>query len=776
MTRHDIYQKHSASVYANRWRDCTPLGNGHTGVALYGGAAAETVVINRADMWYGAQESEMPDVSHVLPAMRALQQQGKMEDACSLMFDALNEGGYTVDSGSPRTLGCVRLQFGCQGVYSGYRRILHLDSAESEIRYRIDAVEHSRRTFVSRKRDLIVMRIQSGKATDLSLTQGFFDSFEGGVEAVIKQQDAEHAQMRVIDGCLVYSSQSEGKYFGIVSTVVSDGETILADGGIQVVGATDSLLLIKPFSGKLKRQTAEKAALAAIDRCPKDYSTLFDENKRLYSRLYKQADVKLYAARTFRSNEELLAEAMDSECSPELIEKLWRFGRYLFISGVAENGTPFPLYGLWHCGYARQWPQHVGNENVQMIHWHAAVGGLAPLVRPLIDFYTGKMDGFRENATKLFGCNGIFVGTYLSPAVSLVTPHVPVILHFLGVGGWVARHFYEYYLCTKDEALFEQKILPFMVEIARFYEDFVYEGKDGLIELYPAVSPENTPLNYENVPPTLTGHPMPVTKNPTIEFAILKELLTNLVDIAKTRPALRDKSAKWQEMLRKIPDYRINEQGAIAEWMDENLHDYYAHRHLSHVYPIFPGTEIEDAERYELLPAFKKAVDLRELGHMTGWSIMHMAAIYARLKESQKVAECFDMLAKVCLLDNFFTLHNDYRGMGITTTDMGNEVFAPVQLDALMGSVNAVQEMLLTVSSKTVKVLPACPEKLGKGSAALHFFDGSVKLSWDAEKTYCKAEFAAVRDTTFRLEMPFGQKTTQVRMHAGERLVFCTDE
>lgn len=264
---------------------------------------------------------------------------------------------------------------------------------------------------------------------------------------------------------------------------------------------------------------------------------------------------------------------------------------------------------------------------------------------------------------------------------------------------------------------------------------------------------------------------MPVTKNPTIEFAILKELLMNLLEISDTHTELKEQAKKWQDMLSKIPEYRTNDSGAIAEWMDEAVHDYYAHRHLSHLYPIFPGTEIEDTEKYDLLPAFKKAVDMRELGYMTGWSIMHMAAIYARLKEKEKVFDCFNMLSKVCLLDNFFTLHNDDRQMGITVVDMGNEIFAPVQLDAIMGAVNAVQEMLIYVSAKTIKLLPACSERFEKGSADLCFFDGTVKLKWDLKKHFYRAEFKAVRDTSFRLELPFGQGCKKVSLKAGESFV-----
>ena len=110
MTRHDIYETKPASVYANRWRDCTPLGNGLTGAALFGGAMAETVVISRADLWYGAQETDVPDVSSALTDMRTLQASGKTAEACNRMFDALTAAGYGTNPGNPRALGCVRLQ------------------------------------------------------------------------------------------------------------------------------------------------------------------------------------------------------------------------------------------------------------------------------------------------------------------------------------------------------------------------------------------------------------------------------------------------------------------------------------------------------------------------------------------------------------------------------------------------------------------------------------------------------------------------------------------
>ena len=264
---------------------------------------------------------------------------------------------------------------------------------------------------------------------------------------------------------------------------------------------------------------------------------------------------------------------------------------------------------------------------------------------------------------------------------------------------------------------------------------------------------------------------MPVTKNATVEFAILKELLTNLLTLAEHHAIPASRVAKWQDMLSKIPSYRINADGAIAEWLDPAMTDNYFHRHLSHVYPLFPGTELEDTGRQDLIPAFRKAVDLRQLGAMTGWSMAHMASIYARLDDGEKAHSMLTMLSKVCLLSNFFTLHNDYRCMGITVEDMGDETFAPVQLDAIMGCINAVQEMLLRVSPKRLYLLPACPVQWGKGSAKLHIFGGRVDLSWDCSEKKCRAILRADQDLALTVIMPWSRAEQEISLKNGESLV-----
>ena len=261
----------------------------------------------------------------------------------------------------------------------------------------------------------------------------------------------------------------------------------------------------------------------------------------------------------------------------------------------------------------------------------------------------------------------------------------------------------------------------------------------------------------------------PVVWNSTMDFAIMKEPLRNLLALNEKFPQDSARVEAWKGILRDIPDYMVNEDGAIREWMDERLEDFYYHRHLSHIYPMFPGEEITPES--PLFGAFTKAVDLRELGALSGWALSHMANIYARMCRGDQALDCLNTLAKGCLLNNLFTLHNDWRDMGVSLRiDQ-----APVQLDALMGAVSALQEMLLCVSEGRVAVLPACPERFDMGEVSnWRFPGGRISFKWDKADSSLQAVVEAERDVKLRVEFPewSGLKNTEIDLNAGETMSF----
>ena len=259
------------------------------------------------------------------------------------------------------------------------------------------------------------------------------------------------------------------------------------------------------------------------------------------------------------------------------------------------------------------------------------------------------------------------------------------------------------------------------------------------------------------------AHPCPAVQNATMDFAVMKELLSNLLDGIAVTGMYAEEAESFRALLAKIPAYQINEDGAVREWMHPDLSDNYHHRHLSHIYPIFPGTEVTAFSDPDLFEKFRRAVVLRKLGSQSGWSLTHMACIYARLGESERAAECLDIMTKSVLLDSLFTIHNDWRHMGMT---LNWEDSAIVQLDAAFGAVNALQEMLFCPQKDALSVLPACPDRLKTGSARGFVFPGgTLDLAWNDGAVDVTVHAKTPLDLALLIR---GEKRGQITLGAGD--------
>ena len=709
MNRHLITINHPASWHGELWRDALRFGNGLSGILMHGAIAEETIQCNRWDLWHGGNPGgEIPDISDTFREMREKILAGDYTGAnTNMMAAALREKGYGASPEVPHPLGSLKISTEPETVFKNYKRGINMRTAEGFVTYTIGETDYRRRVFVSRDCDTVILSMEADRPFTASYRFEVFPA--DGREAAAE-----------LTGNSIHARTTDGAY-GAAVRFAGEFTAEVKNNRVYVTGKK-YLVLMKLWSGKEQDIPAEA--------CTRTYEELLASHTALYTPMYDCVSLELAEERAHDVPvEDLLAEAYRDSASPALLEKLWRFGRYLFISAAAENGYPIPLYGLWHGGDNMPWSQYVANENVQMTYWHAACGGLADLIRPLIRYYTGKTEALRECAKKLFGMNGIWLSAYTTPNVSGPCVPVGVIINWISGAGWICRHFWEYYRCTGDREMLEKEILPFMREAALFYQDYV-TFKEGKAVLVPSVSPENTPGNL--MPPFFAenmGHIAPAVKNAAMDFAVMKELLTNLLAGMEITGQYAEEADTWRALLESVPAYRINNEGALAEWVDADLDDHYYHRHLSHIYPLFPGEEIDSSRTPEWYEACRKAVHLRKLGGQSGWSLSHMANIYARLGEGENAAQCLDILAKSALNNALVTTHNDWRHMGMT---LDLDDFAPVQLDANFGMVSALQEMLFRRSEGCLFILPALPSRLKKGSVCGFVFpEGTADIRWD---------------------------------------------
>ena len=400
----------------------------------------------------------------------------------------------------------------------------------------------------------------------------------------------------------------------------------------------------------------------------------------------------------------------------------------------------------------------MANENLQMIYWHSLCGNLIEYNQAIFKYMNDRIPAFKENARKLFGIDGIYMTAGTTPGVAAPTQVVPVIINWVGAAGWIAQHYYQYLLYTRDMEFARDVMLPYMDGVAAFYEEFVQFTADGAgherIKFYPSVSPENTPWNFMPPEGIQMAHPMPTTINSTIDLSIIKEFFTNLLEVTKMcedMPFSPERIDKWKRILQSIPEFKENEEGAVKEWQEDIFEDRYDHRHLSHIYPVFPGYELYPEKDSGKIGAYEKAVSLRRIDAQTGWSMAHMASIYARFRNGEAAMECLDNMARSSLLNNFFTLHNDWRGMNISLTVDP----AAVQLDAVLGYVNAVQEMLLYSSPGYIALLPALEDRLAAGEAEnFRYCDGFLHMRWNRKKRYLECDIAPLRAHKVQIVLP----------------------
>ena len=388
-----------------------------------------------------------------------------------------------------------------------------------------------------------------------------------------------------------------------------------------------------------------------------------------------------------------------------------------------------------------------------MAYWQAYTGGLSDCVMPLFDLYDKFKHHYRENASKLFGCRGILLPLFMDNRSGRKDNLQPHVLYWTGSSAWISAIYYDYYRYTLDEKFLLERAYPFMKESALFYEDFMVYDENGKLKSYPSDSPENRPNgNYEG------AGEISCSINSVMDFSLLKELLTNLLSVVD-KLGLEEKSADtWRKMLNSIPEYEINEDGAMKEWLHPDFKDNYQHRHQSHIYALFPGFEINEQDNKRIYEAMKVAVEKRlciGLKDQSGWSLAHMANIFARLGNGKKAKECLDLLVRFCTGQNLYTYHNDWRNMGVTLKYM-HAGHAPFQIDANMGFTAAVYEMLMYSDETKIKLLPALPNEWANGEITNLKVRGGISVSIKWDEGSAVATIYSERDCEINVCAPVG--------------------
>ena len=754
---------------ASRWKDTTPIGNGRLGGAIYGATYDERILINHEALYDDSINKDIPDISYALADVRRLMDEKRYLEADKYYIELLKKAEYYAKKGAFYPAFDLHYILETEGAFTDYARKLDMRTGICAVTYKENDAQIVREAFVSQKNGYMLLRIEKSKSFDVMFALEPHDvtdmvDYLGNSMEKIKDFTSCSEDKYVYSTCETLGGLH---YSGIFSVIETDG-TITCNGrdkfkkiDMHGTGKLSNYLKVSnaTYITAVLNVSEQNKAFADwkldLDNLKDTYSVMKREQIDSFSQIFDRVSLDLCSDEKTLSNEQLFLDSYNGKVSAQLIEKMADFGRYLLISSSYGCKFPANLQGLWNGDYTPAWAcTFFNNENIQMEYWQALSGNLSETMLPLFDLYDSLKEDYRMNAQKLYGCRGILLPLFMDNQSGKKDNLQSHVLYWTGSSAWISALYYDYYLFTGDEEFLVNRAYPFMKEAALFYEDFLTLDAEGKLKSYPSNSPENRANgDFEG------AGEISVCINATMDFALIKELFTNLLTSSRAYSLDAEKEKIWEDILSRIPEYRINEDGALQEWLHEDFKDNYHHRHQSHIYPLFPGYEIMEETDPELFKAMQIAVEKRlviGLKEQTGWSFAHMANIFVRLCNGEKAKECLDLLLRFCTGTNLFTYHNDWRNMGVTLKYMIAKQ-APFQIDANMGFTSAIYEMLLYSNAKMLKFLPAVPKEFSQGKIEGLIARGGIKVSIEWTENVAEIVVESIKDVKMHVGMKNGR-------------------
>ncbi len=690
-----------SALTARTWEEGFPTGNGAMGALVYGGPEVHTILLNHEELFLPLPENAepfIPDMADCLPHVRELLRLGRSGEASSWFRERMIGRGFPkdlvwTDPFHPAFQLEVRFEERDAAHPAGAAYYLReLDFTTGEVRISWESGggtsvsgRHVLRLFVSRTDGAVVMSIRGPAGSTIGI------SIQETPGAKLLSRVDKGAE----NGRLFFRARYEagdGGYEGLARVEAAGGRTACAGASVGVFNAEEVLVLaeVEPFTGRGERAGALQTRLEGL---PADYGSLLERHASVHGGLFGRISVDLGGgADRGRTNEDLLLEARERGPSPALVERAHDFGRFALIASSGK--LPPNLQGVWNGNWSPPWSSdYTLDENLQMMMWQALPGGLPEAAESAAALIEGFLDDWRKNARLYYGCRGILSCPRASRSGLLRHLSVEYPLEFWTAGaGWLAQIFWDLWLFSGDRELLRRRVVPYLREVAAFYRDFACRSEEGVLELNPSYSPENTPLDRDNA----------ASINATMDIAVAREVITRLLEACGVLGLRDPEEEDWRGLLASLPPYRVNPDGSLAEWAHPLFADNVRHRHSSHLYPLFPGFEaFEDPALYE---ACRAAAGLRftdGIQAVTGWGLAHLANAAARLRDGGLVWAAVSRIMALFTLDNMFTTHNR------------RELF---QLDAAMGLSAALLEMLVISRPGTLELLPALPARLPRGS------------------------------------------------------------
>jgi len=744
-----------SSQPAKTWEEGLICGNGTIGVNALSRPLNERVIFSHERLFLPMGAPVMPaDQSVRLFEIRRLIDRGLYKQACELQFNLSGQVGFMYpDFYVPALDLTIRTQ--AKGEVRDYARSVDFQTGETTVHWADDRGVFERRMFVSRAAGAAVLLLTAPKgALDCRLAlEPRERSEEFNADSDINKHSYEVFDEHVCDiestagdAWLTYGNRFTKAYPGSVHALESYARVVTtggnsepqADGVLYVSGAdrillfVDIRLLYDPAKSMMEQMKR------SIEELPANYAELLEQHARIHGALFNRMRLDLGGGADHkRTTEELLALSSYERMNRALIEKEFDAGRYNIISSTGQ--LPPTLQGLWGGTYVPGWASDfTHNGNVPSAIAANLMGNMPELMLAYTSYVESLVPWLEINAKHFFGARGVVLPSRSSTHGfnNALNPDFAGGM-WVGGAGWAAHFFYDYYLYTGDRDFLASHALPFMEKAAVFFEDYLYEGPDGKWIFSPTQSPENTPGNSDSQ----------ASFNATMDVAVAKELLRNTIAASRELGCNEDKIPLWEEMLEKMPQYTIDDNGLIKEWLTPRLENHDDHRHCSQLYPLFYGMPEEIAQSPELQAAFRKSIEHKldthwknnQRGYMS-FGLVQLGQAATSLGEGELAYHCLKHLVNRFWLNNLASMHNH---RSLFNTDISG------------GMPAVIIKMLVGSEPGRIQLLPALPKAWPTGTIEGVLCRGQIEiqsLQWSPGKVYVK--LVTPRKQTVTLDLP----------------------
>ncbi len=720
---------------ASGWCEALPIGNGRLGAMVYGGVEREKLQINEETLWSGGpHDYNRFGAVENLQSIQNLIFNDNIEEAQQQFYNKMMGDPNRLQAYSPF---CdLLLDFPDHSESTNYYRELDLDRAMVTVRYQVDGVMYTREVFCSYPDQIIIMKITSSNQKMINMNATLETVYE---ENIIKIKSDNTI---ILNGYVGGREESKEKWiaewdkdglrFEANLLVIPEGGTIQGEGKKLAVRGADSVLLI--FSGAtsyvnyndISGDPGKKASKYISNLGNKSYEDIVSRHLEDYTNLYQRVQIELGDKNENELPTDSRILTFHETEDPGLSALFFQYGRYLLISSSRQGGQPANLQGIWNEETSPLWgSKWTTNINLQMNYWPAESGNLSECHLPLFELIDDLRVTGSKTATEYYGCRG-FVVHHNTDIWRAATP-VDADAGVWPMGGvWLVQHLWDHYEYSQDIDFLKNRVYPALREAALFVLDFLVEGPEGtksagMLVTNPSYSPENHYIDKQNRKRYLTYAS-------TMDIQLIRDLFNRCIIASELLKEYEEFRTLLNETLVRLPQMRVGKYGQLQEWIEDWDRPDDHNSHVSHLYGLFPGTQISIKDTPELAEAVGKSLELRGNHDFHAWPAAWRIALHAHLRDNKMAHRRLVNLISCSANPNLLNLRPPL----------------PMQIDGNFGGTAGITEMLLQSRacynrSKTVfeiEFLPALPKQWARGSIkGLRARGGfEVDFSWEEGK------------------------------------------